>query len=248
VAKQSGIADNFYVSQFNVSGDTQALGSIGGGVAVIDVTGIDQSAYDRVGGLRDGRIEWTSFFNDATGRAHLALRGLPATDRVCSYFRGTALGSPAASVVAKQINYDGTRPTDGSFTLAVSAQSNGYGLTWGRQLTAGLRTDTAATNGASIDTAASASFGWSAFLHVTAFTGTDVTVKIQDSADNAAWADLSGGSFAQITAATSERIAAVTPTATVRRYVRAVTVTTGGVTSVTFAVNFAKNDTVAVTY
>ena len=33
--------------------------------------------------------------------------------------------------------------TDGSLTAAVSALGNGYGLEWGEQLTAGLRTDTA---------------------------------------------------------------------------------------------------------
>jgi hypothetical protein len=83
---------------------------------------------------------------------------------------------------------------------------------------------------------------------VTAFTGTDVTMTIQDSADDAAWANLSGGAFTQVTGIGAQRIAAATSTATVRRYVRVITTTSGGVTSVSFVVNFAKNDAVAVTY
>jgi hypothetical protein len=60
---------------------------------------------------------------------------------------GTAIGDPAACLVGKQINYDFTRPQDGSLTIAVNAQGNAYGLEWGDLLTAGQRTDTGAANG-----------------------------------------------------------------------------------------------------
>jgi hypothetical protein len=115
-------------------------------------------------------------------------------------------------------------------------------LEWGRSLTAGRRTDTAATNGTSIDTTASADFGGQAYLQVFAFSGTDVTVKIQDSDDNSSFTDVAGLAFTQVTAGpTTERIA-IANTATIRRYVRAITVTTGGVTSITFAVVLVKNE------
>jgi hypothetical protein len=107
-----------------------------------------------------------------------------------------------------------------------------------------MRTDTAATTGTGIDTAASASFGGQAYLQVFApFTGTDVTVKIQDSADNATFADVAGFSFTQITggAPSAERIA-LGNTATLRRYLRATTVTTGGFSSLAFSVNVIKNE------
>lgn len=164
------------------------------------------------------------------------------------YFRGTTLGNPAAALIAKQLNYDWTRADDGKLSLKVRAEANAYGLEWGRSLTAGLRTDTAATNGASIDTTASASFGGQAYLQVTAFTGTDVTVKIQDSADDSSWLDVASFAFTQVTSGpTTERIA-LSNTATIRRYVRAVTVTTGGVTSVTFAVVLVKNETAGIVF
>jgi hypothetical protein len=134
-------------------------------------------------------------------------------------------------------------------TFGVSAQSNGFGLEWGQQLTAGMRTDSAATNGTGLDTTASASFGGQAYLQVASFTGTDVTVKIQDSADNVTFADVAGFNFTQITggAPLSERIA-LANTATLRRYLRASTVTTGGFTSLTFAVNVVKNEAAGVIF
>lgn len=246
MAKQSGLGDNFYVGGYNLSGDTQALGNVGGGPQVIDVTGIDKSGHERIGGLRDGRIEWTSFFNDAAGAAHPALSALPTSDVVCSYFRGTVLGNSAASLVAKQVNYDGTRAADGQFTFAVNAMANAYGLVWGKMLTAGLKTDTAGTNGTGVDTTASASFGWALAVHCTAFTGTSVTIKVQDSADNATFADVTGATTTAISAAGAQWIVASSTTATVRRYVRYVS--SGTFSSATFAVNFMKGEGVALVF
>lgn len=246
MAKTSGLGDALLIAGYNASGDIQQLGSIGGGPALLNMTGIDKSAYERQGGLRSGQIEFTAFFNHTavTGATHEKLSALPTSDVVLTYCRGTTLGDPAASLIGKQVNYDPTRADDGMLTFAVSAQSNGYGIEWGRQLTAGVRTDTAATLGTGIDTTASVSFGGQAYLQVFApFTGTDATVKIQDSADNVTFADVAGFSFTQVTAApTSERIA-LGGTATLRRYLRAVTVTTGGFTALSFSVNVIKNDT-----
>lgn len=244
MAKSSGLGDGLLIAGYDASGDIQALGNIGGGPAALNMTGINKSAYERIGGLRSGQIEMTTYFNHVavTGATHDKLATLPTSDVILSYLRGTTLGDPAASIVAKQINYDATRGDDGMLTFAVSAQSNGYGIEWGRQLTAGVRTDTGATNGTSIDTTASASFGGQAYLHVTAFSGTDVTIKIQDSADNVSFTDVASFAFTAVTAApTSERIA-LSNTATIRRYVRAITATTGGFTSVSFAVNMIKNE------
>lgn len=250
MAKTSGLGDALYIAGFNASGDIGSLGNIGGGPAVLVVTGIDKSAFERIGGVRDGRIEYTAFFNHipVTGGTHDKLAALPTSDQIMTYCRGTTLGDPAACLVGKQTNYDPTRGDDGSFTFAVSEPGNGYGLEWGVQLTAGIRTDTAATNGSSVDTTASADFGGQAYLQVFSFTGTDATVKIQDSADNVSFSDVASFAFTQITAApTSERIATAN-TDTIRRYVRAVTVTTGGFSSLAFSVVINKNEIAGVTF
>lgn len=240
MAKNSGLGDAFYLHGYDLSGDIGSISTMGG-PALLEVTGIDKSAFERIGGERTGGMSWSAFFNPAANQAHDRLENLPTTDVHCAYFRGTTLGNPAASMVAKQLNYDGTRAADGAFTFAVEAQSNGYGLEWGRSLTAGVRTDTAATNGTSIDTTAAASFGAQAYLQAFAFTGTDVTVKVQDSADNVTFADVTGLTFTQLTAGrTAERLA-TSNTATIRRYIRAVTVTTAGFTSLAFTVVIVKN-------
>lgn len=248
MAKQSGLGDNLYIDGRNISGDTNQIGTIGSPLAVLDFTAIDKSAMERIGGKRDGTIEWTSFFNPGPdvgsgNAAHPTLSALPTADRIISYWRGTVVGQPAASMVAKQINYDGSRDDSGAFTFKVSAQGDGFGLEWGTQLTPGIRTDTAATNGPSVDDGAATNFGLQAYLHVFAFTGTDVTIKLQDSADNVSFADIAGAAFTQVTAAPSgvaQRIA-ISNAATVRRYVRAISVTTGGFTSCKFAVAYTRN-------
>lgn len=240
MAKASGLGDLFLVGGNDLSGDTNSLGGIKSPTAVFDVTGINQLAFNRIAGLRDGDWSWVSYFNP-TG-AHPVLAALPTADVGLMYLRGSALGAPACCCVAKQIDYNPTRAAGGMLTFAVAAQANGFGNEWGKTLTAGKRTDTAATNGTAVDGLASSAFGLQAYLQVSAFTGTDVTVKLQDSADNVTFADLSGAAFAQITSGTpqSQRIA-ISNSATVRRYLRASTVTTGGVTGVTYAVVYNRN-------
>lgn len=246
MAKQSGLGMAYYFGGYDLSGDTQSFAKISGGPAAIDVTAISEQGYERLGGERDGGIDWVSFFN-ATG-AHVSLAALSTADQIGTVLVGPlAVGCPAASCVSKQVGYDPTRGTDGSLTLAVSGQANAFGLEWGVALTAGKRTDTAAANGASNDFgSASPSFGAQAYLQAFAFTGTDATVKLQDSADNVTFADVTGGAFTQITAAPVAQRIATANNLQIRRYVRAVTVTSGGFTSLTFAVQISVNQVAVV--
>jgi hypothetical protein len=256
MAKQSGLGDNCYIDQYDMSGDIGSLGTIATPLTTQEVTGISKFGVERIGLLHDGTIAFNSFFNPDTTSgaegAHAVLKTLPTTDRLVTYCRGTTQGSPAASLASKQINYDGTRGQDGSFTFAVSAQGNSVagaldGLAWGVLLTAGKRTDTTATSPATgLDLAASPtsfSFGWSAYLHVFAFTGTSVTITLQDSADNSAFTSLTGGAFGVVSARGAQRLASASTTATVRRYVRVITA--GTFSNVVFAVNFVRYETAA---
>jgi len=232
MAKTSGLGDNAYVDGFDLSGDIQGLDSIHGGPAALDFTTIDRSAMERQGGIRDGGISFTSFFN--ADRAHPVLDDLPTIDRLVTYLRGTAAGSPAACCIGKQIGYDPTRADDGALTLKTEAQANQFGLEWGVQIDGGKRTDTAATDGDGLDQAAQTTFGAQAYLHVFSFTGTSCTVSIEDSADDSTYAALID--FTAATGPTSERKAV---TGTVDRYVRVST--SGTFTECTFAVVFVRN-------
>lgn len=242
--KQSGLGDNFYINGVDLSGDIASLGKIGGGPAALEITGINKYAMERIGGLRDGGIEFQSFFNPTT--AHPALSDLPRGDVVASYHRGTVIGGQAAACIAKQVNYDGSREDDGGFKFDVELQSNGYGLEWGRQGTAGIRTDNAATpaSGAvAIDNGAAAvsgAFGLQVYLQVFSFTGTSCTVKLQQSSDNGAdaYTDITGAAFTPVTAAGAQRIQTARTLATERYYK---VVTTGTFSECSFAVIIVRN-------
>jgi hypothetical protein len=244
--KQSGLGMRLLVGGYDISGDINAIDQISGGPALIDSTDITQSAHSRIPGLRDGHMAFTSFMD--TANAHPVLKTLPRTDTIMAVLVGTTLGGPAACLNAKQINYDPTRAAGGDLKLKVQGDGNSYGLEWGLQLTAGLRTDGGAANGTGVDTVASAAFGGQAYLQVTAFTGTDVTVKIQDSADNITFADVTSFAFTQVTAAPASQRIVIGNTATIRRYVRATTVTSGGFSVATFSVVMNKNNVAGVVF
>jgi hypothetical protein len=315
MAKQSGLSARFLVGGYDLSGDIQALDKISGGPALWDTTDITQSAHSRTGTLRDGSMSFSEFFDAAN--AHPVLSALPVTDELMTFLvPPQAIGSPAACLNAKQIGYDPDRGADASLILKTEGQGNGYGLEWGLTLTAGLRTDTAATNGTALDCgngfstpsvpasgtpvtntsplpatvvisggtvsnvvvngvsvgtgdgtytvppgqaitltysaaptwtwALQTTFGAQAYLQVTAFTGTSVTVAIQDSADNSSFAAVTGLTFTAVTAAPATQRLATANTATLRRYVRAVT--TGTFDPATFAVALMRNPVAGVAF
>lgn len=246
MAKQAGMGDNLYVGGYDLSGDVGSLSRIAGGHGVLDKTGIDSSGVVRIGGLRDGGIDWVSHFNPDTGAAHPTLSALPRTDTLVTYCRGTSLGSPAACMLGKQITYDATRGPDGDLTFTVTTAANKYGIDWGKQLTAGLRTDTEATAGTGVDFTAGASFGLQLYLQVTALTGTDVTFTVQQSSDNGstdAFAAVTGGAFTAVTAVPAWQRLQTARDQAVERYLRVVTSTSAGFTSVTFNVVAVLNKT-----
>lgn len=253
---RSGLGQAFYLGGYDLSGDTGSADDIGGGLSgTQDTTPINMSAFRRKGLLRDGRISWMSFFNpeaaaddppNTEDRAHVVLSSLPTADRHLMWTTGSTIGSPAACMVGKQINYDPTRPQDGSLTIAVNAQANGYGLEWCDLLTAGVRTDTGAANGSSLDLGTgSLAFGLTAYLQVLSFTGTDATITIQESSDNGAgdaWAAVTGGAFTQVTAGPTVQRIQTARDQTVERYLRVATTTTGGFSDLQFVVAVHRPD------
>jgi hypothetical protein len=246
MASESGLGAAFCIDGWELSGDTNSLERISKSMGLIPQTSIDKKAYERAPGILDGAIDFTSFFNPEN--AHVKLEDLPRVDVVASYFhRGDDLGTPTGSIVAKQASYDGTRAADGQFTLKVATQANAYWLDWGLSLTAGLRTDSSATNGSSVDFqnwGGGSAFGLQAYAHLMEFTGTSVTIKLQQSSDNGvgdAWADVVGGSFGALSAARQGVRIATARDQTVERYLRVVT--TGTFSHAVFRVSAAVNKT-----
>lgn len=249
MAKQSGLGDHLIIDGQDISGDVNSLSNIHGGPVAGDFTGIDKFAFERIGLVRDGGLSFVAFHNTGVGSTHAKLAALPLGDRLVTYCRGYGLGNDAASCIAKQIGYDPTRGTDGTYTFAVEVQADGYGLEWGQQYTAGFRTDTVATNGAAIDYGAtSTAFGMQAYLQVSAVVGTSVTVKLQDSADNSTFADITGLTFTAVTPGLAPLAARIQTAnnATIRRYVRVAT--TGTFSSATFHVSATRNEVAQVSF
>ena len=237
MSKQSGLGATFLYGGVDLSGDVGSLDTISGGPAALDVTGIKSFASERIGGLLSGDLQFSSWFNTDLGAEHATLSPLPTGDVIgTGFFASPSIGDPVFSINGKQLNYDGTRGADGSMSFKIEVQSNGFGLEWGELLTAGLLTDTTATNHTSKDEAASTSFGAQAYLQVTAITGTSATVKVQHSSDNSSFSDLIA--FTAATGPVAQRVAA---TGTVNRYIRVTT--TGTFTVASFVVHFSRNAT-----
>jgi hypothetical protein len=182
--------------------------------------------------------------------SHDRLSTLPTADTMGTYCHRATISSPAACINAKQVNFDGTRAADGSFTFAASLVANGYGLEWGSLLTAVTRTDTGATNGASVDFGTgSTAFGAQFYLHVVAFSGTDVTITVQQSSDDGggdAFAAVTGGAFTQVTSGPTWERLETSRSQTVERYLRVATSTSGGFSSLEFVVVGIRNTTSVV--
>lgn len=237
MAKESGLGDLLFVDGVDLSGDVGAVQRMAAPSGGLDVTALNKSAHERIYGLFDGEIAFNAFFNDAADQEHVTLKAKGSgANRIICYFHGSGIGEMAAGLVAKQMNYDPTRAADGMLTIDAQTLGNGYGLDYSEQLTAGKRTDTGATNGASLDGAAATARGLAAYLQIFSFTGTSITVTIQESSDDAVgdpYAAVVGGAFAAASAVGAQRIV-TSLTLAVERYLRVVS--SGTFNPCTFAV------------
>lgn len=244
--KQGGLGANFYVDGVNISGDIGQLTGLSTPLSVGMNTGIDKFAVERIALKKDGAISGQTWWN--TTGVHAVMAGLPTADVLMSYWQyPLVIGGECLSMWSKLIDYAPVRAQDGMLTTQFSAQANGYGAEWGQSLTAGVRTDTAATNGTALDGTAATNFGAQAYLHVYSVVGTSMTVKIQDSADNITFADVVGLTFTTVNAGSrSGQRLQTANNATIRRYVRAITIGTFNPGS--FAVELVRNPIAGVTF
>lgn len=219
--KLTAVGSNFYFGTVDLSGDVGALSNVDVSRAPLRVTGINASGEERIGGRRDGAIDFMAFWNVDAGQSHATLDALSRTDIISTLIVGTpALDSPAASMVCKQMNYNPTVGTDGSIGMNISTLANGYGLEWGESLTTGKQSfATGTVNGTSIDAGASSAFGGAAYIHVFSVASGTAIFAVQDSSDNSSFTNVTGLVFTGSTGATTQRLQTVAG-ATINRYVR----------------------------
>ncbi len=244
MAKQTGLGDQLFVDGYDIAGDIQQIGGLSTPIAALEMTGINKEANEREYGLADGQAEFTSFFNDAAGAAHVALKSLPRTDGHVMYLRGAGIGNAAISVIGKRIDYAATRGDDGSLTFGVTAQGSGTVVEWAQQVTAGRVSNASGASSASLDLGTGTkSFGFQAYLQAFSLGSGSAAVKLQTSSDNGAgdaWADLTNGAFANVTGRGTQRIVSASPTLAVERYVRVVT--SGTFSNLSFCVTINRNN------
>ena len=224
MAKKSGLGQQIFVHGYDLSGDVASIDNAGSPRELLDTTALNASAHERVMGLSDGNIGVSSWFNDATEQEHAAFKGLVTTDRIVTWAFGATRGDVAACLVAKQLNYDGSRGTDGSLSFSVDTQADGISLDWCNTLTTGKETHSSAGSSTSRDDGAGTTAGMVAYLEITDCDSGTPTVTIQESSDNGssdAWVNvLSFSAVGYASAPTAERS---TMSGTVKRYLRVTT-------------------------
>lgn len=150
MAKQGGMGQQLLAGGYVIGSDVQTVDNVHGGPQTGDVTDITQAARSRLGLQRDGGGAIGTLMDPAG--AHPVLAALPVTDvHLMWLLNPLAIGSPVACAIARQVDYDQNRAQNGMLTQKTAFDSNGFGLEWGVQLTPGVRADSAATNGASLD-------------------------------------------------------------------------------------------------
>ena len=215
----SGLGEWLAVGKFDLSGDTGSLSAIAETVNLQDTTALQNPAMRRLGLLRDGHLDFSSFFNASAGGAFPVLSALPGVDTLATWMSGSVVGMPTASLLGLQSTFDPTRGQDGSLVLATSIQGDTTGLEWGEILTTGKQTFASAAGGTSVDDGAATTRGFAAYLHAISLGSGTAVVAVQDSADNSSFANVTCGVFSNVTAATSERIG-TGMASTLRRYVK----------------------------
>lgn len=151
MAKRSGLAQQFYIGGYDLSGDVSAINNASSPRGVAEVTALNKSAIERVLLLSDGQLEFATWFDNAALAAHAALSGLLTTDRGVMWAFGGSVGDVAGCLEAKQINYDWTRGADKSLAGVVACLGQGSELTWCVMLTSGQDTFASAGSGSSKD-------------------------------------------------------------------------------------------------
>lgn len=93
--------------------------------SLINVTGIDVDAFERLAALRDAEISLTGVFNPAANKSHAVFKNLDNTRQFVVTYSGATL-----TVTLALESYNITRGNDGGLTWTVAARSAGGTVTW----------------------------------------------------------------------------------------------------------------------
>jgi len=136
MSKQSGLGDYLAVddssgSLRDISNDVTSLG-VNVGQNLLDITGLDKSAIERLIALGDGSFAVSGVFNKASNKSHDVFKVRTGT-RTASYaVGGNTSGYPILTMEMLVDSYNLSRGADGSLTWSAGLQlQSGTTPTWG---------------------------------------------------------------------------------------------------------------------
>ena len=240
MAKESGLNVRLYVMGYDLSGDANAVDSMGYTQNLMETTPLNSAAATRIVGLADGGLTVNGYFDNATGKIHPTFTSnsgkLPTADQVVLVPMGASVGDPSVGISAKEADYSVSRSSGSAITVSSSFNGNGMGGEFGVMLTAHDDTHSSASSGSSVDNSASSSSGGSGYLQAISLGSGSVIVKIQESTNDSSWTDLMTFSTVGTSdVSTAERL---TMSGTVARYLRVTS--TGTFSNAKIAVGFSR--------
>lgn len=133
--KQSGLGD--YIAVDNSAGSLKDISNDVNSVQVstpqglIEVTGLDKSAMERIVGMCDGQVQLSGTFNPASNLSHDVFKVRTAVRTVTYCIGGNTSTYPKLSMEMVIANYELNRATDGSVRWTATLQlADGTVPTW----------------------------------------------------------------------------------------------------------------------
>jgi len=211
-------------------------------VAPAETSTFGASAKTYIVGLQDGTLSLSGLFDGAANAVDeeiTAILGVNTGGIISIDPAGASFikGSRVISLTGKLTSYQISAPVGDVVSASADFQADeGIGNSISLRL---WSAETASTNTASHDSAASSADGGFGTLHVTANTMNNSSVfKVQHSSDNSVWVDLITFSTVATVTLASQRTTVALGT-TVNRYLRA-TSADSGTGSITYTINFAR--------
>ena len=136
MAKQTGLGDYLAVDDSggtarDISND---LGDYGINISqeLIDTTGLDKSAKERITGMSDGDVSLNGTFNPASNKSHDVFKVRTGTRTFDLRVGGNTSSNPKLTMEMLVADYSLTRNADGSLTWSVTLNlQSGTVPTWG---------------------------------------------------------------------------------------------------------------------
>lgn len=135
MAKISGLGDSFQLDDSggtlrDISSTVDSV-QVGTSQGLIEVTGLDKSAMERIIGMGDGSFQISGPFDAATNKAHDVMTPLSGTRTATYDIGGATTGNPRLSMEMLIANYNISRDNAGKLNWTSTLNlANGTVPTW----------------------------------------------------------------------------------------------------------------------